>query len=155
MIIILMLILIQNYPLLSENYLKKQRFPKYLYIIIIMPLLSSLERPEYPLVQEKEADAIGWAFNGPYEEGYKYNFKFPKLQDHEIRIKVLYFGLCYTDCHIIRKDWFDPPYPLVPGHEICGTVVERGSKVYNFNVGDLVGYGFMRNNCGECGKIIM
>lgn len=41
-------------------------------------------------------------------------------------------------------------YPSVPGHEILGRVVARGSAVNNLQLGDLVGIGFIRDNCGKC-----
>jgi uncharacterized zinc-type alcohol dehydrogenase-like protein len=45
------------------------------------------------------------------------------------------------------------PFPAVPGHEICGKVTHVGADVQGFKEGDLVGYGFIRDNCGNCGNV--
>ena len=45
-------------------------------------------------------------------------------------------------------------YPIVPGHEIFGTVIAKGEDVHNFKVGDSVGYGFIRDNCGNCSILL-
>jgi uncharacterized zinc-type alcohol dehydrogenase-like protein len=72
------------------------------------------------------------------------------MKPDEIRIKQTYFGLCHTDCHLVNSDWFDIKYPIVPGHEILGRVVAKGSDVHNFKIGDLVGVGFIGETCGKC-----
>jgi uncharacterized zinc-type alcohol dehydrogenase-like protein len=52
----------------------------------------------------------------------------------------------------VRDEWGGAVYPLVPGHEIVGTVKKVGSKVKKFKVGDHVGVGCLVNSCGECGS---
>lgn len=49
--------------------------------------------------------------------------------------KVLFCGICHSDLHLIRNEWGNSIYPIVPGHEIAGEVTEVGSKVENFKVG--------------------
>ena len=51
---------------------------------------------------------------------------------------------------MVNEDWFPVNFPIVPGHEILGRVVAVGSEVVNHKVGDLVGLGFIRDNCGKC-----
>lgn len=68
----------------------------------------------------------------------------------DVRIAIDYSGICHSDIHTVRGDWGDMPYPVVPGHEIIGRVVEVGDKVTKYSVGDLVGVGVIVKSCGEC-----
>lgn len=70
--------------------------------------------------------------------------------EHDIKIDIHYCGVCHSDIHTVRNDWGGSKYPVVPGHEIIGEVVEVGNKVSKFSVGDLVGVGCMLNSCQEC-----
>ena len=64
---------------------------------------------------------------------------------------MLYCGMCHSDCHKIDDDWKDHvAYPMVPGHEVVGTVAEVGVSVSGFAVGDMVGFGPQRGSCGGC-----
>ncbi|MEG2489916.1 MAG: NAD(P)-dependent alcohol dehydrogenase [Aurantimicrobium sp.] len=68
----------------------------------------------------------------------------------DVRIAVEYSGICHSDIHTVRGDWGDMPYPVVPGHEIIGRVIEIGNNVTKYAVGDLVGVGVIVKSCGEC-----
>ena len=68
----------------------------------------------------------------------------------DVRIEILYCGICHSDLHMARNEWGVSHYPLVPGHEIVGKVIETGGKVERFAVGDLVGVGVMVGACGQC-----
>ncbi|MCI1189400.1 NAD(P)-dependent alcohol dehydrogenase [Hymenobacter sp. DH14] len=68
----------------------------------------------------------------------------------EVHIDILYCGVCHSDLHQVKNDWHNTIYPCVPGHEIIGRVVEAGSSVTKFRVGDLVGVGCMIDSCGVC-----
>lgn len=72
------------------------------------------------------------------------------LQQQDVKIEILYCGVCHSDLHMARNEWAVSRYPLVPGHEIVGRVVETGTDVTNFNVGDVVGVGVMVDSCREC-----
>ncbi|WP_457962860.1 NAD(P)-dependent alcohol dehydrogenase [Arthrobacter sp. D1-29] len=72
----------------------------------------------------------------------------PKEDDVEIAID--FCGLCHSDVHATRGEWGSQHYPLVPGHEIVGTVSRVGSAVDDFSPGDLVGVGCMVDSCREC-----
>ncbi|KAJ0017234.1 hypothetical protein Pint_11244 [Pistacia integerrima] len=54
---------------------------------------------------------------------------------------VLYCGICHSDLHLIKNDFGNSSYPIVPGHEIVGVVTQVGSKVQKFKVGDKAGVG--------------
>ncbi|MDO7853603.1 NAD(P)-dependent alcohol dehydrogenase [Hymenobacter convexus] len=68
----------------------------------------------------------------------------------EVHIDILYCGVCHSDLHQVKNDWKNTIYPCVPGHEIVGRVVEAGSAVTKFQVGDIVGVGCMVDSCGTC-----
>ncbi|GLV12982.1 dehydrogenase [Alicyclobacillus hesperidum] len=72
------------------------------------------------------------------------------LQPDDVLIEIQYAGICHSDIHTARGEWGEVQYPLVPGHEIAGIVVEVGSQVTKFKVGDRVGVGCMVDSCGEC-----
>ena len=68
----------------------------------------------------------------------------------DIVIEVQYCGVCHSDLHQVRDEWGGAIFPMVPGHEIVGTVVKVGSQVKKFKEGDRAGVGCMVNSCGHC-----
>lgn len=68
----------------------------------------------------------------------------------DVHIEITYCGVCHSDIHTARNEWLNSTYPVVPGHEIIGKVLEVGSRVRHFKVGDLVGVGCMVDSCKEC-----
>lgn len=68
----------------------------------------------------------------------------------DVKIKISYCGICHSDIHTVRNDWKNSQYPVVPGHEIIGKVMEVGSDVKDFKEGDLVGVGCMVDSCRTC-----
>jgi len=74
-----------------------------------------------------------------------------KLEDDEVLIKVHYCGICHSDIHIIDGHWADRvKYPVIPGHEVVGIVVDKGKNVRNIEVGDRVGVPWVYSSCGIC-----
>lgn len=69
---------------------------------------------------------------------------------HDVKIDILYCGVCHSDLHTARGEWDGPLYPCVPGHEIVGLVSAIGAHVTKFKVGDKVGVGCMVDSCREC-----
>ena len=69
---------------------------------------------------------------------------------HDVKIDILYCGVCHSDLHTVRNEWKNTLYPSVPGHEIVGTVTAVGDKVTKFKVGDTVGVGCMVDSCQHC-----
>ncbi|ABC22304.1 Zinc-containing alcohol dehydrogenase superfamily [Rhodospirillum rubrum ATCC 11170] len=68
----------------------------------------------------------------------------------DVTIDILYCGVCHSDIHQARNEWHNSLFPMVPGHEIIGTVSAVGAKVSGFKVGDRVGVGCMVDSCREC-----
>ena len=69
---------------------------------------------------------------------------------HDVLIDILFCGVCHSDIHQVRDEWGGSIYPIVPGHEIVGTVVEKGELVDKWQVGDTVGVGYFIDSCREC-----
>ncbi|HJS31783.1 MAG TPA: zinc-dependent alcohol dehydrogenase family protein [Alphaproteobacteria bacterium] len=74
----------------------------------------------------------------------------PSPGPHEVLIAIAACGVCRTDLHVVDGELPDPKIPLVPGHEIVGTVVAVGSKVERFHRDDRVGVPWLGWTCGEC-----
>ena len=69
---------------------------------------------------------------------------------NDVRIDILYCGVCHSDLHFVRNEWNFTEYPAVPGHEIIGRVTAVGSGVRKFKTGDLVGVGCLVDSCRTC-----
>jgi propanol-preferring alcohol dehydrogenase len=74
----------------------------------------------------------------------------PALAPEQIFIKVSACGVCRTDLHVVDGELPHPKLPLVPGHEIVGTVAAKGERVERFAVGDRVGVPWLGFTCGVC-----
>lgn len=72
------------------------------------------------------------------------------ILDDDVKIEILYCGVCHSDLHTVRNDWKGSKYPVVPGHEIIGRVTAAGSKVSHVKEGDIVGVGCMVDSCQTC-----
>ena len=68
----------------------------------------------------------------------------------DVRIDIVACGVCHSDIHQAESDWGPDIFPMVPGHEIVGTVGATGAEVTRFVVGDRVGVGCYVASCGEC-----
>ncbi|MHC4945328.1 MAG: NAD(P)-dependent alcohol dehydrogenase [Planctomycetota bacterium] len=79
-----------------------------------------------------------------------WTYECPPLGPHDCLIKVKTCGICYSDVHMMDNDWQISQYPLVPGHEMVGEVVDTGAQVQQFAKGDRVGVGWQRTSCLVC-----
>lgn len=79
-----------------------------------------------------------------------FDFERKELGAEEIQIQILYCGICHSDLHVARNEWKNTIYPVVPGHEIVGRVVQIGKKVRSFEIGDFAAIGCIINSCREC-----
>ncbi len=74
----------------------------------------------------------------------------PSLGEHDILVKVSACGVCRTDLHIVDGELAPHKAPVVPGHEIVGTVVAAGSAAARFAPGQRVGIPWLGGSCGHC-----
>lgn len=74
----------------------------------------------------------------------------PEPGMEQVLIRVHACGVCRTDLHVVDGELTEPNLPLVPGHEIVGTVVKKGDRVERFAVGDRVGVPWLGFTCGCC-----
>eukprot|EP01055_Gregarina_sp_Pseudo9_P002995 Gregarina_sp_Pseudo_9__2994@NODE_3202_length_718_cov_701_916053_g1708_i2_p1_GENE_NODE_3202_length_718_cov_701_916053_g1708_i2NODE_3202_length_718_cov_701_916053_g1708_i2_p1_ORF_typecomplete_len220_score44_63ADH_N/PF08240_12/2_9e31_NODE_3202_length_718_cov_701_916053_g1708_i265661 len=79
---------------------------------------------------------------------WKYTIR--DLREDDVKIEIMYCGICHSDIHNVLGEWSHGKFPMVPGHEFVGIVMEVGSKVTKFNKGDHVGVGVMVHSCQEC-----
>ena len=79
-----------------------------------------------------------------------FTFTRRKLGDHDVLLKIAYCGVCHSDVHQARNEWGGSIYPMVPGHEIVGEVVEVGKAVQRVRRGDLGGVGCFVDSCRRC-----
>ncbi|HYI64776.1 MAG TPA: NAD(P)-dependent alcohol dehydrogenase [Allosphingosinicella sp.] len=72
------------------------------------------------------------------------------LRANDVRIDILYCGVCHSDLHTARSEWPGTVYPCVPGHEIVGRVTAVGPEVTRFKSGDLAAVGCLVDSCLSC-----
>ena len=72
------------------------------------------------------------------------------LLANDVEMEILYCGICHSDLHAVKNDWGGSTYPLVPGHEIVGKIIQIGSEVSKFKVGDLAAIGCIVDSCQHC-----
>jgi propanol-preferring alcohol dehydrogenase len=74
----------------------------------------------------------------------------PTPNPGQVLIRVRACAVCRTDLHVVDGELTRPRLPLVPGHEIVGTVEQVGERVERFKIGDRVGVPWLGWTCGEC-----
>ena len=79
-----------------------------------------------------------------------YSFQRRELRPNDVRIEILYCGVCHSDLHTVRSEWPGTVYPCVPGHEIVGRVTAVGPEVTQHREGDLVAVGCLVDSCRTC-----
>lgn len=100
--------------------------------------------------QNKQVPSKGFAVFKNDSKFDEYEFNRHAVGDDEIKIDILYAGICHSDVHHVRGDWGKEEFPMVPGHEIAGRVTQVGKNVTKFKVGDYAGVGCLVNSCGHC-----
>ena len=74
----------------------------------------------------------------------------PVIAPGQVLLAVQACGVCRTDLHLQDGELPDIRYPVIPGHEIVGRVVQRGREVTRFAEGDRVGVPWLGWTCGRC-----
>ncbi len=91
-----------------------------------------------------------YAATGPTAPLGPFEIERRELRPHDIKLDIMYCGVCHTDLHQVRNDWKGSIYPMVPGHEIVGKISEVGNEVKSFKKGDFVAVGCMVDSCRTC-----
>ncbi len=92
--------------------------------------------------------AIGLAAHARNAALEPWAFERRSLRPMDVGLDVLFCGVCHTDLHSIGK--WGQQFPMVPGHEIVGRVIARGSAVTKFAVGQIVAVGTIVDSCRIC-----
>ncbi len=79
-----------------------------------------------------------------------FTFERREVGPHDVLITISHCGICHSDIHQARNEWGGSLFPMVPGHEIVGTVARVGAGVKRFHSGDRVGVGCFVDSCRTC-----
>ena len=74
----------------------------------------------------------------------------PRPGARQVRLRVRACAVCRTDLHVVDGDLPHPKLPLIPGHQIVGSVDEAGPDVETLRTGDRVGVPWLGGSCGAC-----
>ena len=80
----------------------------------------------------------------------RFEFNRRELGAKDVAFKITHAGICHSDIHQAREEWGEALFPMVPGHEIVGTVTKVGKSASKFKVGDKIGVGVFIDSCREC-----
>jgi uncharacterized zinc-type alcohol dehydrogenase-like protein len=94
--------------------------------------------------------AKGYAAQTAETDLAPWDFERREVGPHDVQIEILFCGVCHSDLHQIKNDWFPGIFPMIPGHEIVGKVVKVGDHVKKFKIDDLAGVGCMVDSCQVC-----
>jgi uncharacterized zinc-type alcohol dehydrogenase-like protein len=83
-----------------------------------------------------------------------FEFDRRSLRPRDVALDIYYAGICHSDIHQAREEWGPSTFPMVPGHEIVGKVIEIGSQVSKFKVGELIGVGVFVDSCRNCSSCL-
>ena len=92
----------------------------------------------------------GWAAPGKGAELQRFDFDPGALGPEEVEIAVEHCGICHSDLAMVDSEWFPVSYPVVPGHEVVGTIVAAGPHVKGRTLGQRVGLGWHSSSCQHC-----
>lgn len=74
----------------------------------------------------------------------------PSPGPNQVLVKVLACGVCRTDLHVVDGDLTEPKLPIIPGHEIVGTVADTGAAVKGLQKDRRIGVPWLGHTCGTC-----
>ena len=94
--------------------------------------------------------AIGWGVESATDEPHAINFERRDLRPNDVAIKISHCGICHSDLHFAHNDWGMSSYPMIPGHEIVGTVTAVGAEVTRYKAGDRAAVGCLVDSCQQC-----
>jgi len=68
----------------------------------------------------------------------------------QLQVAVSACGVCRTDLHVVDGDLIEAKLPIIPGHEIVGTISALGDGVDGFRLGERIGIPWLGHSCGSC-----
>lgn len=74
----------------------------------------------------------------------------PEPAARQVRIRVHCCAICRTDLHVIEGDLPPQRLPMIPGHQVVGTVDALGSDCQRLHLGQRIGIAWLRHTCGHC-----
>ena len=92
----------------------------------------------------------GYAAMAAKEPLQPFSFERRDVGPHDVLITISHCGICHSDIHQARNEWGISLFPMVPGHEIVGTVAQVGTEVSTFKPGDRAGVGCFVDSCRTC-----
>jgi len=92
----------------------------------------------------------GYAVKSPASAFEPFDFSRRDIGPYDVHIQILFCGICHSDIHQAKDEWGGSIYPMVPGHEIVGKIVNVGNKVSKFKIDDIAGVGCFVDSCGNC-----
>jgi uncharacterized zinc-type alcohol dehydrogenase-like protein len=91
-----------------------------------------------------------WAARSPGGALEPYEYDAGPLRSDEVEVTVEFCGICHADRSMLNNEWGLTTYPLVPGHEVVGTVTAVGERVRGIAIGQHVGAGWNSASCMSC-----
>lgn len=79
-----------------------------------------------------------------------FEYELGAMDAHDVDIAVQHCGICHSDLSMLEDAWGMTSFPLVPGHEVIGTVAAVGDRVRGLAIGDTVGLGWHAGYCMTC-----
>jgi len=95
-------------------------------------------------------ESKGYAAQNEHTDLAPWNFQRRDIGPTDVEIEILFCGVCHSDLHQIKNEWFPGLFPMVPGHEIVGRITGVGAEVNRFKKGELAGVGCMVDSCRTC-----
>ena len=92
----------------------------------------------------------GYAVKSATDTPAPFDYEHRDLRPKDVHIAIEFCGICHSDIHQARNEWGNAMYPMVPGHEIVGTVKAVGPEVTKFKVGERAAIGCMVDSCRVC-----
>jgi len=95
-------------------------------------------------------ESRGWFSKGPKQPLVLESHSRGELQPHEVDIQVTHNGVCHSDLHMRDNEWGITSWPFIPGHEVVGKLLAKGSQVSGLVVGQRLGVGWLKDSCRRC-----
>ncbi len=92
----------------------------------------------------------GWATKERAGKLTGFEFDPGEMRPEQVQIKIESCGICHSDLSLIDNEWGNAQYPLVPGHEVIGTIEKVGDQAKGLKAGDRVGLGWFSGSCMSC-----